>query len=80
MSSNLVKSKVHFNFNGTQVHKKKTRIKFLVSFLFYLKSKMQNLNVKSKFLKKLTTLVFAYASAPFIYPNICGIKLSQLIA
>lgn len=65
MSSNLVKSKVYFNFNGTQVHKKKTRIKFLVSFLFYLKSKMQNLNVKSKFLKKINNTSFCLCISTF---------------
>ena len=53
MSSNLIKSKVHFSFNGTQVHKKRQELNFLSVFLFYLKSKMQNLNVKSKFLKKI---------------------------
>ncbi len=40
----------------------------------------QIINTKSNGLIILTTLVFAYASAPFIYPNICGIKLFQLIA
>lgn len=49
MSSNLIKSKVHFSFNGTQVHKKRQELNFLSVFWFYLKSKMQNLNVKSNY-------------------------------
>ena len=49
MSSNLIKSKVHFSFNGTQVHKKRQELNFLSVFWFYLKSKMQNFNVKSNY-------------------------------
>ncbi len=71
MSSNLVKSKVHFNFNGTQVHKKRQELNFLSVFCFIenLRCKIlmlnQIINTKSNSLIKIQNINFCLGISTF---------------